>query len=190
MSTYTPAPHDTRATFEEVTEALAVIREKDDENHWLAGDVSAAWLSGVEHGRRVAEIGLLADSSGYTYAGLRERIDCSMYWPVDMREQFRALPWSAFNRARRGAELEEAARRLAYLMDHPMGIDEFSQWCSGKSEPSNAPTFHDALMVVAEAVAELSSHRDVPENVQPFLEKLVQVMSALMSAVDKAKEKA
>ena len=84
--------------------------------------------------------------------------------------------------------MEEAVGRLAYLMDHPMGIDEFSGWCSG-GKPSNVdePTFHEALMTVAEAVAELSSHRDVPKNVQPFLEKLVQVMSALMSAVDKAK---
>ena len=189
MTTYQIPAHDLRPTFEDVTEALAVIREKDDENHWLAGDVSAAWLAGVEYGRRVAEIGLMADASGYTYGGLRDRIDCSVHFPLEVREQFKGLAWSFFNRARRGADLAESIKRLKYVMEHPMGVDEFTSWCSGKSEGSDKskPTLQDALLAVASALTDLSGRKDLPETIAPFVSKAVRVMNDALSALERAK---
>lgn len=189
MTTYTPPAHDLDAGFEEITEALATIRQTEDGSHWDAGDLSAAWLSRFKHGDRMAEIYRLADSSGYTYAGLRERIDCSNYWPKNVRNQFEDLAWSYWNRARRGVELPEAITRLEHVLANPMGVDEFASWCSDKLEPSNKsePTLQEALLAVASSLTDLSARKDLPEMIVPFVHKAVRVMSEALGLLEKAK---
>src|SRR3990167_9954186 len=94
---------DTRPTVEDVIEALRLVRESDDANRWQAGDLVAAWLEQVGHGRRKSEMIRAAAAAGYTYAGLRERLDCSNFWPWAARRW--PVAWSFYNRARRGVEI-------------------------------------------------------------------------------------
>ena len=83
---------DLRPTFEEVTEALAVVRGADDGNRWRSGDLAAAWLAQVVDGQKNIELGRLANASGYSYHSLRERHDCSVFWPKRNRRWKCAWP--------------------------------------------------------------------------------------------------
>lgn len=130
---------DTRPTREDVIEALRLVREGDDKNKWLAGDMAVAWLSQVEHGKQKDELASLAEGAGYTYSGFRERHDCSNFWPPAARQwQEGVITWSHYNRARRGTDYAGAVERMKHADANSLTVVAFDKWLGGdKLERSN-----------------------------------------------------
>ncbi len=178
--------HDTRVTREEIIELLRLQRETDDESKWVVGDTCQAWLANVEHGQRMSELASLADASGYTYSGLRERHDNSAYWAHGSRKwEGGVITWSHYNRARRGVELPEAIERMEHADQNSLTVVAFEKYL--KLEHSNATdpqptTFRDCLLSVAAAVDDLAGRDDAPDIVKPALGNVAKILKGMVAA--------
>ena len=178
-------------TREEITECLRLYREKDDRSKWQAGDVCVGWLASVEHGSRMSELASLAEASGYTYAGLRERHDCSAYWPKPKRLWTDGvIGWSHYNRARRGVDLNEACARMEHAEDNGLTVTAFDKWLKWeRSNISTAPApLPAAVQTVASAVADLRDRTDLPPMAKPIVAAMFDAAYKLMAVCDAFKQ--
>lgn len=166
---------DTRPNREEIIECLRLYREKDDRSKWQAGDVAAAWLEMVEHGSQMTELASLAEASGYVYGGLKERYDCSQFWPPESRRwgstgtpetEESVITWSHYNRARRGTDLAGAIARLEYADSQSLTVTAFEKWLQGKSGNSTLLSELDSLMAKITRICE----RQDLNGSKPYLE--------------------
>ena len=179
---------DLRPTFEEVTEALAVVRGADDGNRWRSGDLAAAWLAQVVDGQKNIELGRLANASGYSYHSLRERHDCSVFWPKRNRRW--KCAWSYYNRARRGVDLKGARERMSHLKEKPMNIDEFGNLCKVGNTNLEAPPpdLRSTLLQLDSFFDDAEQHPDASTTVRALLSEAHHFLNEAIAEAAPASE--
>jgi hypothetical protein len=89
-------------------------REGQDVQRWIIGKMGAAMTEGTQHGQKRQVLNDYAKDIGVSISTLDEWVDTARFWPPPilkaLREKYGDMipPWTMFNRARRGLNLEDA----------------------------------------------------------------------------------
>lgn len=101
-------------SFEDVVSVMQATREGSDVGAWVDGDLLVGMMVSTSESSVSGLIEKVAAATGRSVAELRQRHDCSKFWPPSIRrtiltkEGAETLSWSHFDRARRGLEFEDA----------------------------------------------------------------------------------